>query len=1151
MSFRLKTIIGIALIEGSLLLFLVLSGIKYLTESSEEELALRARVTAESMANLTRDAVLATDLARLDSVVTQTLASPGIVYVRIMDSERVLAEAGKPQILERAFVADSRLDAIEDGVFDVGVDMVEEDFSFGRVELGLSVERVNSVITAAQRHLSGIAAVEIILVALFSFALGTYLTRGLNNLAHAARAIAEGKLGTRVDIKGEDELAETGEAFNIMSQRLAESKHAMQNSIKESEALAGELAEKELRLSTILDTAVDGFVTIDSHGIIDTINPAGARLFGYEAGELVGRNVSCLMPEPYSTEHDGYLHRYLETGEARIIGKGRRVTGQRKDGSTFPMNLSISEMFLDDRRMFVGLVRDITEKVQTEASAHRNEVMRSAIVDTNLDGIVTIDASSHIIEFSPVAEEIFGYQRKDVMGKSMTELIIPPEMRDMHNSGMQKYLETGEGAILGNRIEVPALRADGEQFPMELTVQAVEVGDETFFTATVRDISEHKAREQALVDAREKAEVASRAKSRFLAHMSHEIRSPMNAVLGSLGLLLEDELTKDQRLYARTAQASSKVLLSVINNILDFSKIEAGHLELDNMDFSVYELISDAMDLVALKARDKALPVVASVAPDVDTWVRGDMARLRQILVNLLDNALKFTEQGGVILRVEQLRVRDDGPDLRFTVEDTGIGITAESQATLFEEFRQVDNSDSTRHGGTGLGLAICKALADVMGGSITIDSVPGRGSRFWIDIPLQTPSAGHVQRPAPSCGLRSGLAIGFHPLIASALVNACTAAGCTFASADSLEHDVAGPEVILVDSRLTDGELDDIARHARMIGVQRLLLLVADGNPAALQRISDGQYDDMITTPLLIADLLESMALQPGRDIERPSRRAPDLPTSHAGGEDIRLLLAEDSMANQLVASAMLRNAGYTVDIANNGREAIDMFRQGDYSAILMDLRMPQVDGLEATAAIRAMPGGGQVPIIAMTANVMKEDIDRCMNAGMNYFVPKPVNKRLLLETLANVIAPGPAGVGEPAESPPMETGSDTPLLDEQVFQQLADDVTPDMVPVMMQMFIDEMVQRAGNLSAALDDSSMDTVENEAHTLKSSAGTFGAARLHELASDIEVACRAGNRSHARDLGNSVNDVMQLTLAKYREHFTYLQDNNELEETVE
>ncbi|MDH3467433.1 MAG: PAS domain S-box protein [Gammaproteobacteria bacterium] len=1142
MSFRLKTIIGVALIEGPLLLILVLLSLNYLTESSEKELSLRAQVTAETMANLTRDAVLATDLARLDSVAKQMLPSPDIVYVRVKDSERLLAEAGAEEVLERPFAQDSGLEDVDDGIFDVGVNLTEGEFVFGRVELGLSVSRATALIAAARRYLSGIAMVEMLLVALFSGILGVYLTRGLNSLAHAAQSITEGDYGTQVRVNGDDELANTSRAFNTMSSRLAKSQRAMERSMSESKELTARLADRELRLSTILDTAVDSLITIDKHGIIDGINQAGARLFGYQVSELVGRNVSILMPEPHRSQHDDYLQRYLATQEARVIGRGRRVAGLRKDGTNFPIDLSVSEMVIDDLHLFVGLIRDLTDQVHAEEAARRSEAMRAAIINANLDGLVTIDAQDRIIEFSAKSEEIFGHSREAVMGQRMSEILVPPELRDRHIKGMQHYFATGEGPVLGDRIEVPALRSDGEQIPVELTVQPIQVDGETFFTALVRDISERKAQEKALMDARHMAEVASKAKSRFLAHMSHEIRSPLNAVLGSLGLLLDAQLREDQRLYVKTAENSGKILLSLINDILDFSKIEAGHLKLENTDFEVRHLVNEVIDTTTFKARDKAVHAAAVVDPGVVNWVHGDTTRLRQILVNLLDNALKFTQKGGVVLWVEQIQKRIDGVNLRFTVEDTGIGIPAESQATLFDEFQQVDDSDSTRHGGTGLGLSICQGLAGLMGGSIELDSEPGHGSRFWLDIPLQLPAtapSGKCDTSAVPC--RQALAVGFQPLIAAALTRLCATAGCTIdtvtTAKDAAQLMSGELEVVLVDAELPAGELDSLGQSARAFGVNCLLLLAAAANPTLSIRVNQGPYDALVQTPLTIDRLLDACRTYPldGGQVTRSVERAAAPLTG-------RLLLAEDNLANQMVASVFLRNAGYTVDIANNGREATDMFALAAYDAILMDVRMPEVDGLEAAAAIRRMPAGDKVPIIALTANALQEDVDRCLAGGMNEFLSKPFDKRQLLEIVARLLSNEPAAPSSPIgpNSVSAFMDADVPLLDSGIIEQLAMDVTPEVVPSVIKAFVSEAVVRAQNLDKALEEGSMETVEVEAHTLKSSAGTFGAARLQMLTRNMEAACRKRNRQVATDLGGELQEILQQTLVAYRDRFDFL-----------
>jgi len=1150
-TFRLKTIIGVALIEACLLLFLVLISVHYLTESNEKELSLRARVTVESIANLTRDAVLATDLDRLDSVAQRTLQIPGIVYVRIMDSERVLTQIGGADVLQRPFVPDGGIAAVDDGIFDVGVDIIESGQSYGRVELGVAVESTMALIDDARQHLILIAIAEMVLVGLFSGMLGIYLTRGLDRLSFAARAISEGRVGTRVEISGTDELAETGRMFNLMSQRLAEFQHQMQLSIENSESLSKRLSQEQLRLSTILDTAVDGFVTIDEHGIIQDINPAGAKLFGYQAAELSGRNASCLMPEPYRSQYDEYLVKYLQTGDARMIGRGRHVTGLREDGSVFPMDLVVSEMKIDESRFFVGLIRDLTVQFRYEKAARKSDAMRNATIEANMDGLVTIDSEDSIVEFSSAAERIFGYARNAVIGRRMSDILIPPESRDAHNLGMKHYLESGQGPVLGNRIEVESLRADGKRFPMELTVQPINVEGEVFFTAMVRDITQRKQQEQALVDARHRAEVASQAKSRFLAHMSHEIRSPLNAVLGSLGLLLDGNLDRDLRLYARTAEASGKSLLSIINDILDFSKIEAGVLTVENASFDLRELVNEVMDLIAVKARVKSLPVAARIHPDVVPWVSGDKIRLRQILINLLVNALKFTEQGAVVLTVAYAS-GDTEPStpVRFCVEDTGIGIAEEKQGMLFDEFKQVDSSDSTRHGGTGLGLAISQKLAVLMGGDIGVDSTPGQGSRFWVDVPLASlpESADSASYPSITPD-HSGLAVGFHPLIAKVMQRLCAAMGfmieCVDVADAAAALSAADIEVLIVDSQLSAMDLDRLAQQARARGVGRLLLVAATDKPQLMERMTVARYDELLLTPLVYDELarilLHHAYTSPVLEEDQPLSAADPASRQTTG----RILLAEDSVANQVVASAILRNAGYTVDIANNGREAMEMLAAQHYELVLMDLRMPEMDGLEATRAIRTMPWGRALPIIAMTANALKEDVERCLDSGMDDFIAKPVDRKRMLEIISRhvrkhsteVVAHHRAIAGESATAFEHEQ----PLIDDAVIRQLAVDVTEDKLPATMKLFVNEVVERAARFLQALDDSSAGAAEDEVHTLKSCAGTFGALRLQAVARDIEAACRAGDLHKARVLGGCMDEILQQTLNLYRARFDVFQ----------
>lgn len=1178
MSFRLKTIIGIALIEGSLLLFLVWSGVGYLMQSTQDELAIRAQVTSESFANLTRDAVLSTDLARLESVAQRAMDSSDIVYVRFMDVENVLMEAGDKQALARPFMQDSRLDEASDGVFDVGVDITEDGDFYGRVELGLSVARATGLIKAARQHLLGIAAIEMFLVALFSYVLGSYLTRGLDGLAQAARAITGGALGARVEVKGRDELAVAGKAFNTMSLRLAESQRTMQRSAQESEALAVKLSESEQRLSTILATAVDGFVIIDERGIIDDINPAGAALFGYEADELRGRNVSSLMPEPHRGKHDEYLSEYRKTGVAAIIGVGREVTGMRKDLSTFPLDLAVSEMQIGGERMFVGLVRDITEKKRIEHEARKNAAIKAAVVEASLDALVTIGMDDRIIEFSPVAEQMFGYRREEVLGKAMPELLIPPAMRQQHKQGMQHYSMTGNGPVLGQRIEVEAMRSNGELFPVELAIQPMGVDDEVLFTAFIRDISSRKEAETELHDARHRAEAASEAKSRFLAHMSHEIRSPLNAVLGSVGLLLDEALSKEQRLYVQTAQTSGKALLSLINDILDFSKIEAGQLQLEQLTFSLAELLSDTADLAAFRARDKPVQTAIAVEPGIANELVGDPGRIRQVLINLMDNAHKFTEQGAVVLTVSQVAGNRETVTLRFTVEDTGIGIPEDAQAGLFEEFNQVDSSDSTRYGGTGLGLSICQQLCRAMGGSIGLDSEPGRGSRFWADVPFHR-DTGSGKNDAPDVCLtiqqrqitRQILIVGLHPLVRQAMQLHCKTevhrADMVDSASDALARMTAETEAILVDGTLPPADLERLARQARELGVRHLVLIVTSVTTSTADWVCDGQYDDLLVMPLLVSRMVELLSTGPQgvTGVLETGETATSTPAllegrpgaAHGVPPCGRILLAEDSPANQLVARTMLEKAGYKVDIVENGQQAVDAFTRGGHDLILMDLRMPEMNGLEATAAIRTSEKGKSIPIIAMTANVRKEDVDRCRAAGMDDFVAKPVDKQKLVESLQHYL-PGPESVAVARKEASqavdvtrdVEPDGSGALLDDVAISQLAEDASAELVPKMVSLFIEEIVSRAGRVSEGLNSLPLESLEDEAHTLKSCAGTFGAIRLQGLAKAMEAACRQGNRKSAENLGSQIPGVLAQTLQAYRDRFDFLTEPSELKPAI-
>ena len=971
----------------------------------------------------------------------------GTQYIRIVSQGETLIEKGDTKALGRSFREDSNLESVNDGVFDIreALDVAGEEF--GYVHLGFSTLEIEKLLNEAQKKFLIIAAVEMFLVALFSYFLGVYLTKSLTRLQSGVTSISEGDLGAQVEVKGNDELATTARAFNIMSQRLQESNLEMQKRVHESIMLADRLKKSELRTRTILNTAVDGFIIINDQGIIQDINTAGADIFRYQSRQVIGRNVSCLMPQPYQHEHDNYLQNYLAGGEPKVIGIGREVTGLRQDGSTFPMDLSISEMVLGDERMFVGLVRDISEKQAIEEIAHRNEALKSAIFESSLDALVTIDINDNIVEFSNVAEEVFGYRREEAVGEKMADLIIPPEFREMHHHGMAHYIETGEARVLNKRIELTAMRSNGETFPVEATISPIKVSGTQLFTAFLRDISDLKQWETDLNDARVKAEAASEAKSRFLAHMSHEIRSPLNAILGSLDLLHDSSLDHEQFNYTQIAQTSGKALLGIINDVLDFSKIEAGEMNLNEKNFFTRELIEGVLEIIDYRASNKVVDVAATLGANVPSILHGDPVRIRQVLINLMDNAIKFTKQGAVVLTVSLKQDINDKILLRFCIEDTGEGIPEEMQEKLFDEFSQIDDSDSTSFGGTGLGLAICKQLVILMHGEVGIDSLVGRGSRFWFEIPLA--KVNNETTPALKQRFNKRvLVVGLSRLARNAIRYQAEVLGCHSDVAASgrealkliTETHTNPYDYVLIDENINDIEIKLFIKRAQSEGVLHLVLIPAKKNVNSDYSHKNG-VQHVMRRPLHVGNLLSVFTAKQdakpvGKTCEQESDASKRRPPS--------ILLAEDSKANQMVAMRILEKYGYVVEVANDGQEAVAIYQQGAHDLILMDLRMPNMTGLEATEAIRNLSHGNSVPIIAMTANALQSDIERCMDSGMNDYVSKPFDREHLHKTIEHWLNESSVQTDSVEDMKILsESVSELVLVNDSIFDQLANDTS------------------------------------------------------------------------------------------------------------
>jgi PAS domain S-box-containing protein len=707
--------------------------------------------------------------------------------------------------------------------------------------------------------------------------------------------------------------------------------------------------------------------------------------------------------------------------------------------------------------------------------------------------------------------EAAGRTADEVIGRTDAELMpgrhaAPSRATDLQVIRTRELLEyereaiTPAGTVTWMIVKFPLLDAAGDVYAV--VTMCTDVSD----------------RNRALAEAVE----ASRSKSEFLANMSHEIRTPLNGVIGMTELLLQTDLTPEQRDYAQTAAGSGEALLGVINDILDFSKIEAGKLVLDDHEFDLREAVEDVCEMLAPQAHGKGLELTAFVGDDVPAVVRGDRGRLRQVVTNLVSNAVKFTHRGEVSVRVELLEHEADthlaSPSgtgqatLRFEVADTGIGIEVAKLSTLFESFSQADTSTTRRYGGTGLGLAISRQLVALMGGAIGADSEPGAGSRFHFTVSLPAPANAVAARrtPVPVPG-------GLKVLIVDDNATNRAIVDAYLSSAGALPTQAVGGaealtvmhaagregepfEVVVLDAQMPEMDGLDLAaaiRQAPSLRAARLVMLTSTGEHRA--RARELGITTYLTKPVRRARLLAAVAdeaheLEPGATpavVEPP-------PAPAAPAAAIRVLVAEDNEVNQLVIETMLAKRGLAVDIANDGAEALAKLAHGAYAAVFMDCQMPNLDGYEATGRIRAQERPGErLPVIALTAHAMAGDRERCLEAGMDDYMSKPLRPEVLDEVLERWL-----GIAAPDGAP--DQAAVDALIDEARMRTFRDDY-PDIVDQLLNLFLQSTPPLLDELRAAVDGGDGDELRRAAHKLKGSCQNIGATFMATLCRALET----------------------------------------------
>jgi two-component system sensor histidine kinase/response regulator len=748
----------------------------------------------------------------------------------------------------------------------------------------------------------------------------------------------------------------------------------------------------------------------------------------------------------------------------------------------------------------------------------RQHAYLDALIASAPVAIAVLDEQRSVRSVNPAFEALFGYATAEVIGTPIDDLIVPEALRTE-----SRDLETRARAGEVVRVEVERRRKDGSSVQVRLSAAAVRAAREGGLVALYEDISDRKAAEQAMRAARDLAERVARARSTFLANMSHEIRTPMNAVLGFVELVLDTELGPEQRRALELVRSSSEALLTILNDILDYSKIEADHLEIEAIPFDLPKVVHATATLLAVRAREKHLELTVDVPPDVPQLVRGDPTRVRQVLMNLIGNAIKFTEEGEVDVSAAVAGRHDGQASVRFRVRDTGIGIPAAQLATIFQEFTQADASMTRRYGGTGLGLAIARRLVALMGGELTVTSVVGRGSEFsfTLPFPIERP-AGATSGQAVSLGGRRLLVVDDSETNRRILRDMLGAEGVAVhevARADAglvaLRNaaSVGTPyDLAILDAQMPDQDGFELAAAVRAdaeLADTRLLILTSAGQRGDGERCRQLGIQAYLTKPIARADLVEAVGTVLADTA--PSGTTADLVTRHSIAESrqaLRILLAEDNLVNQQVATAMLVKRGHQVDVVSNGREAVDAAGARRYDVVLMDIQMPELDGFEATQRIRALPQGRNLPIIALTAHALSGERQRCLDAGMTGYVAKPFKAH---DLFAAVEGRGGVSPAEPVAPAP-------PAVDLDEFRRTMEEAgAGHAVDGILATFVATLPQRLEALVTAAQAAEPDPIQRAAHAFKSSAATIGARRLAALLEQIEAAARDGDVAAARD----------------------------------
>ncbi|WP_368562294.1 PAS domain S-box protein [Pseudoxanthomonas sp. UTMC 1351] len=935
-------------------------------------------------------------------------------------------------------------------------------------------------------------------------------------------------------------------------------------------------AEERFRL--VVEASPSAMLMIDQDGVMALANRKAEELFGWPRRELVGHHISKLLPPTVHRHHGDYIRHYFLQPETRAMGAGRDLFGLRRDGALVPVEIGLNPIDTSEGRYALASVIDISERKRAEARvmelnatleqqvAERTaqiqtySLLQRAILAHAGYAIIATDNNGIITLFNPAAEAMLGYRADEVIGRRTVDALhdhdelaarTDPSSPEAAGSRLEK-----SGTEKGDTDEWIFVRKDGSRLPVLLTLSTLrgEDGEVIGHLRVAVDLTERKSREQQLRQAMSAAESANRYKSDFLANMSHEIRTPMNAILGMVYLLEKSELPPAAQDMARKINSSARSLLTIINDVLDFSKIEAGRIELENEPFDLGEVLENMATLMSSAVGTKPVEMVVSPPPPGARCLKGDALRLGQVLINLVGNAIKFTERGEVMLAVRRLKTSEAGKvSLEFSVRDTGIGIPKEKQDLIFSAFNQVDTSTTRNFGGSGLGLTISRRLVNLMGGELRVDSEPGRGSEFSFVISLEPDESfgPDNDRELP----HQVLVADDHDLARDTLVAIIQSFGWSVQAVDSGEAAIAAAahdtnehsdsadryDIILLDWQMP--QVDGLAAAEairKQAGAQRqpiIIMVTAHERKLLEQNLKDDIIDAVLTKPATASSLfnviMDSLAKR-GRHAA-PRKRGPRHAQRLRG---MHLLVVDDSDINREVAQRILESEGALVELASDGRDALDCIASGPgrFQVILMDVQMPEMDGYEATRRIRQIPAMAHLPVVALTAGAFKRQQEAALAAGMNAFVAKPFEVDELVDVIVRLspsgsrqITPLELMIENTDDIPAVadEEGPDPQLLD--VHRGLAYWREEAPYRKYLAQFARNYPHAAQEIGDHLHRGERDAAASYVHKMRGAAGSLALPTVASITAEIETALHGSG--DVSDLLDALQLVLRETLA--------------------